>query len=101
MTEPTLQNVNPSHGLLAKATRIKSYFGTFEHEKYEKKDGEDFLLRNKIKLNLQDLTDEVTIEIIRVLTPFFEDPVSPQLELFTDNNETQAMTTLPFKKEEE
>jgi hypothetical protein len=96
MTEPTIDNVKPCHGILAKTTKIKSYFGTFEHEKYEKKDGENFLLRNKLKVNLSDLTDEVTIEIIRVLTPFFEDPVSPQLELFTE----PTMTTLPFKKEE-
>ncbi|BAQ65577.1 hypothetical protein [Geminocystis sp. NIES-3709] len=90
---PTLENINPNCGHNLK-TEIKSKYGNLSLEDYYNKD--DFL-RYKINLKIAELTPEIAKEMLRVLTPFFENPLSPQLELFA---EPKTLSTLPMKKEE-
>jgi hypothetical protein len=77
---PTLNHVTTD--LISKKTTLKNSYGSFDlEEKFKEVDGEyDFFY--SITLKLQGLRPEVASEVIRTITPFFEDPVSPQLTLF-------------------
>jgi hypothetical protein len=92
----TIRDITPKEGLVSFKTSLKSIHGQLDLEECEK--NIDGLIETRYKLNLQlkNLKPEVAEEIIRVLTPFFKDPISPQLQLFPE----PTMTTLPFKKDE-
>jgi hypothetical protein len=64
-------------------TCLKSFHGRLQLEEFDKNIDGFIETRYKINLQLKDLKPEVAQEIIRVLTPFFKDPSSPQLQLFT------------------
>lgn len=77
---PSIDNFNPVTGIQSVKTTIKSDFGIAELEEYFEDESELY----KFKLQLKGLKPEVAREIIRVIKPFFEDPVSPQLTLFPE-----------------
>lgn len=80
---PSLISLNPVDGIVSKKSIIKSYYGQIELEEYEDKELSKLY---KLNLKLKDLKPEIAQEIIRVMTPFFEDPVNPQLNLFVEDD---------------
>ena len=68
--------------LVATSTEIKSSQGVFKITAKETEDG----VKYELKLQIKDLSQPVAEEIMRVVTPFFENPESPQLNLFVEDN---------------
>jgi hypothetical protein len=78
---PSLMKLNPIDGIISKKSIIKSNYGQIDLEEYE---DDEMRKLYKFNLKLKDLQPEIAQEIIRVMTPFFEDPINPQLELFVE-----------------
>lgn len=78
---PDISEFDPAHGIQSVKTTIKSQFGVAELEQYTEDEAELY----KFKVQLKGLKPEVANEIIRVIKPFFEDPISPQLTLFPED----------------
>jgi hypothetical protein len=80
----TINNITPKEGLVSLTTCLKSLHGKLQVEKFEKNIDGFIETRYKLNLQLKDLQPQVAEEIMQVLTPFFKDPISPQLQLLAE-----------------
>ena len=80
LNKPNLITINPLDGIISKKTIIKSIYGQIELEEYQEKESDLY----KLTLKMKDLKPEIAKEFIRIIKPFFEDPVNPQLTIFVE-----------------